>query len=109
MEIAAKSSSTNVVAQLSKQYEDGAKNHRRMLLKLLATIKYLARQGLAFRGHHENSASAEGDLYQLLLLQAQDDPVSDAYGYRSENIPIPVNCFNGPKCLAAALDRDQKQ
>lgn len=43
-----------------------------MLMKLLSSIKYLARQGLAFRGHHEDVDSFEGNLYQLLLLQAED-------------------------------------
>lgn len=71
---AAKASSTNIGAQLSKWYDEDTKNHRRMLLKLLASIKYLARQGLSFRGHHEDMVSAEGNLYQLLLLQAQHDP-----------------------------------
>ena len=45
-----------------------------MLMKLLHCIRYLARQGLAFRGHHEDSVAFEGNLYQLLLLQATDSP-----------------------------------
>ena len=45
-----------------------------MLMKLLHCIRYLARQDLAFRGHHEDSVAFEGNLYQLLLLQATDWP-----------------------------------
>ena len=37
-------------------------------------MKYLTRQGLALRGHREDSESFEGNLYQLLLLQAADPP-----------------------------------
>ena len=43
-----------------------------MFLKLLECVRYLARQGLAFHGHHEDSITFEGNLYQLLLLQAKD-------------------------------------
>ena len=41
-------------------------------MKLLSCIRYLARQGLPLQGHHEDPESFEGNLYQLLLLQAQD-------------------------------------
>ena len=41
-----------------------------MLLKVLSSVKYLLRQGLALRGHKET----DGNLYQLLALQAADDP-----------------------------------
>jgi hypothetical protein len=41
-------------------------------MKLLSCIRYLARKGLPLRGHHEDPESLEGNLYQLLLLQAQD-------------------------------------
>lgn len=92
MKIAARSSSINVGAQLSKQHEADTKSHRRMLLKLLASIRYLARQGLAFRGHHEDSVSLEGNLYQLLLLQAHDDPVLSQWMKEREYIsPTIVN------------------
>ncbi len=47
-------------------------HHRRMLTKLISCIKYLARQGLAYRGHHEDVDSCDGNFYQLLLLQAED-------------------------------------
>ena len=59
---------------ISKQHEAEKRNNRAMLMKLLHCIRYLARQGLAFRGHHEDSVAFEGNLYQLLLLQATDSP-----------------------------------
>lgn len=74
MKLAVKSSGIDVSAQLSKQFEVEKKNNRAMFLKLLESIRYLARQGLPFRGHHEDSISLEGNLYQLLLLQAKDCP-----------------------------------
>ena len=41
-------------------------------MKLLLCIKFLARQGLPLRGHVEDTESFNGNLYQLLLLQAED-------------------------------------
>ena len=70
-----RSQGVDVGAMISKQYEAEKRNNRAMLMKLLHCIRYLARQGLAFRGHHEDSVAFEGNLYQLLLLQATDSPV----------------------------------
>ena len=61
-----KSASSGVDALLSKQLENQQKHHRLMLMKLLNAIKYLTRQGLALRGHHEDNESFDGNLYQLL-------------------------------------------
>ena len=72
--MAAKSSGTSVVTQLSAQHEADNLFHRRMLMKLVSCIRYLAREGLLLQGHHEDPESFEGNLYQLLLLQAQDYP-----------------------------------
>ena len=47
--------------------------HREMLMKLLSSIRFLAPQGLAFRGRTEISDSFEGSLYQLLLLHAEEN------------------------------------
>ena len=70
----AKSRAVNVGAMLSKQHDAEKKNNRAMLMKVLHCVKYLARQGLSFRGHHEDSILMEGNLYQLLLLQSTDCP-----------------------------------
>jgi len=45
-----------------------------MLLKLLRTIKFLGKQGLAIRDHNESAEAFQGNLYQLLLLIAEDCP-----------------------------------
>ena len=39
---------------LNHQYEEDAKLHREMLLRLLSCVRFLARQGLPFRGHWED-------------------------------------------------------
>ena len=57
-----------------------------MLLKLLSCIRYLARQGLPLCGHHEDSENFEGNLNQLLLLQAQNDPQMKTWLLRREYI-----------------------
>lgn len=59
----ARSQSLNVEAMISKQYEAEKQNNRAMLMKLLHCIRYLARQGLAFHGHHEESVTFEENLY----------------------------------------------
>ena len=43
---------------------------QRMLVKQFASLRYLARQGLAICGHEES----EGNLSQLLKLRSADDP-----------------------------------
>ena len=71
--LAAKSSAVHVRSQLSKQHEAEMRNHRAMFMKLLDCVRYLARQDLPLRGHHEDSLTFDGNLLQLLLLQAKDD------------------------------------
>ena len=39
-----------------------------MLLKVLSTLRYLVRQGLAIRGHHDD----DGNLIQLLNCRSED-------------------------------------
>lgn len=57
-----------------------------MLSKLLSSIRYLACQGLPFHGHFEDMHSFEGNLYQLLLLQAEECPEMKAWLSRREYI-----------------------
>ena len=59
-----------ITAQLNSQAEREQKENRDMLLKQLSSLRYLARQGLAIRGHSEK----EGNLMQLLLLDSEDNP-----------------------------------
>ena len=71
--LAAKSSRANVVTQLHLRCEADQKFHREMLMKLLSSVRFLARQGLAFRGHTETSEAFEGNLYQLLQLRSEQN------------------------------------
>lgn len=48
---------------------------QRMLLKQLSTLRYLAHQGLAIRGHAEN----EGNILQLMKVRCADDPEIDIW------------------------------
>lgn len=72
--LAAKSSGANVATQLRIQSEATQTFHREMLMKLLSSIRFLARQGLSFRGHTETCETFEGNLYQLLLLRSEESP-----------------------------------
>ena len=88
LKLAATNNSTakGIDAQLSAQLDANQRHHRQMLMKLLSCIKYLARQVLPFRGHHEDIQSFEGNLYQLLLLQAQDYPDMTTWLHKKEYI-----------------------
>ena len=68
MKLAAKASSTHIGAQLNAQHSLDQKHHQYMLAKLLSSIRFLARQGLPLRGHHEGNSN----LHRLLLLRAED-------------------------------------
>lgn len=60
----------SIVEQLSLQADKTKAENRKMLLKLVSSLKFLLRQGLAIRGHSES----EGNLFQLLFLRGEDDP-----------------------------------
>ena len=60
----------SVDAHLCRQAMVDQKLHRQMLLTHLSTLRYLLRQGMAVRGHHEE----EGNLAQLLLLRSNEIP-----------------------------------
>ena len=55
-----------LVQQLAKEKE----SNRKMLLKILSSIRYLARQGLALRGDGDED---DGNFLQLLKLKGEDD------------------------------------
>ena len=58
---------THIGVQLSRQYAAEMATNRKMLLKVIGCMKYLARQGLPFRGHADDSDS---NLIQLLKHHA---------------------------------------
>ena len=57
-----------MATQLSAQILQQQCFHRKMLLKVLSTLRYLVRQGLAIRGHHDD----DGNLIQLLNCRSED-------------------------------------
>lgn len=58
----------SVAARLSNQLLNDQKHRSEMLMKVLSSLKYLARQGLAIRGHIED----DGNLRQLLQCRTED-------------------------------------
>ena len=86
LKLRARQSSPGVDSLLNKQLESKQLFHRKMLMKLLRAISYLTRQGLLLRGHHEDKNSFEGNLYQLLLLQSEDNPGMESWLHQRENI-----------------------
>ena len=58
----------SVTSLLSSQLRKDQAENRNMLMKLLTTLKFLARQGMAIRGHIEK----EGNIVQLLRCMAED-------------------------------------
>ena len=51
------------------------------LLLIISSVRFLARQGLAFRGHKEN----EGNFWQLLKLRANECPQLKQFLFRKAN------------------------
>jgi hypothetical protein len=70
-----------VIAQLSVACMKQQEMARQCLLKVVRSVKFLLRQGLAFRGH----INSEGNLQQLLDMQAQDDTNLSAWLKRTTN------------------------
>ena len=63
-----------------------------MLMRLLSSVRYLSRQGLALRGHHESADTLDGNLYQLLLLRSENDcPMKNWLSKREYISPEIVN------------------
>ena len=59
---------------LSTEHARGKEENQRCLLKILSSLRFLARQGCPFRGHNETDAeSNDGNFYQLCKLRAEDD------------------------------------
>lgn len=60
----------NVASALSESKQNQMKESRKALMAILSSIRFLAFQGLALRGHDDD----EGNLKQLLLLREADVP-----------------------------------
>ena len=70
--------------------------NRQMLLKQLRDLRFLMRQGLPFRGHGE-----EGNLYQIMKLQAADCPQLQAWLNNSR--------YQSPEILNELIELMSKQ
>ena len=57
-----------MAAQLSVQTPQQQNLYKEMLLKVLSTLRYLVKQGLAIRGHHHDN----DNLIQLLNCHLED-------------------------------------
>lgn len=68
---------------LSQQHADQKAKNRQALHQIVSSIRFLCRQGLALRGHHDESDS---NLKQLLRMKAEDDPVLLEWLKRKENV-----------------------
>jgi len=60
----------DVGEMLCKQLSTQRAFNRHCLLKILSSLKFLARQGCGIRGHDDK---CDGNLYQLVKLMSQDD------------------------------------
>ena len=60
----------DVGEQLCQEHQKEKETNRKMLLKVISCIRYLARQGLALRGDGDEQ---DGNFMQLLKLKGEDD------------------------------------
>lgn len=84
--LACKASRVHIGNMINAQSLCEQEFHRSMLFKLMRAIKYLGKQGLPLRGHNESSEACQGNLYQLLLLQAEECPNMQAWLQKREYI-----------------------
>ena len=82
--LAAKDSSVHIGAQLSSTKATEMAFHRSMLMKVLLFIRYLGQEGLALWGHGKRIESFEGNLHQLLPLEAADDDKMKAWLHKKQ-------------------------
>jgi hypothetical protein len=71
----------DVSASIEKQQKSDQHKWRLALLKVIGSLKYLAAQGLAIRGHSE----ASGNLVSLLQLRSSDVPILDEWLNKRHN------------------------
>lgn len=65
----------DIALTMQRSLTDERRANRTMLYLIIRSIKYLARQGLALRGH----SSDEGNFIQLLKFQSETDPTLQAW------------------------------
>lgn len=72
---------TNISASLSISKTKEMKDSRSALLKIISSLLYLSKQGLAVRGH----VDASSNIQQLLILRADDVPELKSWLLRTKN------------------------
>lgn len=65
------SSTKNVAESLSTQVKREKLERRQCFLKVLSNVRFLARQGLPFRGHGDHES--DSNFLQLMKLRSEDD------------------------------------
>ena len=76
------STTKDVGELLSREHAKEKEINRRMFVKIVTSIKYLARQGISLRGDGDEE---DGNFMQLLRLRADDDPDLVAWLQRKQN------------------------
>lgn len=77
---------TTITAQLSLQLQQQKEKARDNLLSIFQCVRYLARQGLALRGHEQG----DGNLDQLLKLNSSSNPDLKLWLDRNQNYTSPL-------------------
>ena len=106
------SQDSTVIAELLKSEREQVEKNRRILHRLVDTTLFLARQGLAFRGHREYAGlgapdSNEGNFLELLKLLAHYDSILKQH----MNNPVSRVTYLSHQSqneLIAALSKDTK-
>ena len=75
----------DVGESLSTAYAQGRLENRKVLLKILQNVKFLGRQGLAFRGHDD----AESNFMQLFKFRELDNPELSTWLKRADKYLSP--------------------
>ena len=93
----------HIAVQLNSQMEQLQRDRREGLLAQLAGIRFLARQGLALRGH----GPSEGNLNQLLLMQSNTNVIVKKWikknSYTSHDAVTEQICILGQTLLRTLL------
>uniref|UniRef100_H3A4M8 DUF4371 domain-containing protein n=1 Tax=Latimeria chalumnae TaxID=7897 RepID=H3A4M8_LATCH len=93
----------SVMVQLNDQLQRDQIERWKMLVIQLSSLHFLLRQGMAIRGHDE----LQGNLQQLLLLRAEDDPGVNAWisnrNYLSHDIVNEMISLMGNALLRSKL------
>lgn len=104
-----------IESQLSSQKQKEQHTCRIALMKLLTSVRYLARQGLAFRGHETQS----GNYAELLKLRGEDSSelqtfmsktsVTKFISPESQNEMLSLLHHNILRCLVDCIKEESKQ